>query len=201
VHAELIVGTEPEGNGGYGVGFSFDPNVNLAIAQQFSVSQATTAGSITVYMNGDGTENPQGNFTLQLMDLIGAGATAADILWSGVGAFPVGVPNGHAPVTFTGLSLPLDPGTYYLVVTSDAGPGTGWGTGAAVLPGGIGTVGASYVGITIGGTVADYTSFGDPNQDGTYTNFVINQVPEPAGILLLALGLCGCWMLRRVGPR
>lgn len=187
VHAELIVGTDVEGNGGYGVGFSFDPNVNLVIGQEFDLSQAAIADSITLYLNGDGTDNPQGDFTLQVMNAIGPNATNANVLWSGAGAFPSGaLPTGHAPVTFSGLTLALDPGAYFLVVSSAAGPGTGWGTGADVLPGGIGTVGASYVGIAFGGSVADYTYFGDPGEG--HANFVINSVPEPTTVVLAVVG-------------
>ncbi len=189
--ADLIVGTDVEGNGGYGVGFSFDSDANLVIGQEFSLSASIVADSITLYLNGDGTDNPQGAFTLQLMNLIGPTATNANVLATEVGTFPAGaLPTGHAPVTFSGLGLLLNAGDYYLVVSSAAGPGVGWGTNADILPSAIGTVGSSYVGIAFGGALADYTYFDPDNPGEGHANFRIDSVPEPSSLLLAALGLC-----------
>jgi len=184
--AELIVGTETEGNGGFGLGFSFDPEVNLVLGQAFTLSQPVVADSITVYLNGD--ESNQ--FTLQVMDQIGGSATPANVLLTRTGNFPDAPSQitGHGPVTFSSLGLPLGVGTYYLVLSSDGGPDTGWGSGASSLPGGVGTVGSAYVGIAIGGGVGDYTLLQDPTEPENNLNFRIDAVPEPNSALLLLLG-------------
>jgi len=184
--AELIVGTETEGNGGFGLGFSFDPEVNLVLGQAFTLSQAVVADSITVYLNGD--ESNQ--FTLQVMDLIGGSATPANILLTRTGNFPDAASQvtGHGPVTFGSLGLPLGIGTYYLVLSSDGGPDTGWGSGADSLPGGVGTVGNAYVGIAVGGSVGDYTLLNPDDPNEGHTNFRIDAVPEPNSALLLLVG-------------
>lgn len=201
VQAGFVVGTEPEGNGGYGVGFSFASDVNLIIAQQFSLNSAIVADSITLYLNGDGTNDPQGEFTLQVMNQIGAGATNANVLLTTNGTFPGGVlPTGHAAVTLGGLNLALGAGTYYLVVSSAAGPGTGWGAGATEIPSALGTVGASYVGIAIGGAVADYTLFDAPNTSFANANFRIDSaspVPEPTSLIMLLGGSIAVASVRR----
>jgi hypothetical protein len=200
--ADVIVGTEPEGNGGYGVGYSFDTNVNLIIGQEFTLGSPVVADSITLYLNGDGTDNPQGQFTLQVMDLIGPTATSANVLSTQVGTFPGGIlPDGHAPVTFGGLGLPLGPGTYYLVVSSAAGPNTGWGTGATELPSLVGSIGGSFVGIAVDSGVADYTYFNPNEPNDSHANFVINAVPEPSTVLLACCGAIGLlirgWRVRK----
>lgn len=198
----LVVGTEPEGDGGFGVGFSFSADVNLVIAQEFWVNEPARADNITVYLNGDGTDNPQGEFTLQVMNQIGPAATAANVLWSETGTFPAGpLPTGHAPVTFTGVGVDLDMGSYYLVISSAAGPGTGWGTGANLLAGGIGEIGNSFVGIVTGGGVGDYTALEPTNPSASRTNFRIDAVPEPASLLLALVGLPAAMAIRRLGRR
>lgn len=188
--AELIVGTEPEGNGGFGVGFSFESTANLIIGQQFSLSSPVVADSITLYLNGDGTDGPQSEFMLQVMDKIGPDATAANVLLTRSGNFPSGFPDAHAPVTFSGLGLPLGAGGYYLVVSSGGGNGSGWGSGANELPGGIGTFGNAYVGIAFDGNVATYTNLDPQNPNEGHTNFIITAaVPEPASCCLLLSGI------------
>lgn len=208
--ASLIVGTEPEGNGGFGVGFSFSSDVNLIIGQAFTLTSAATIDSITLYLNGDGSNDPQAQFTLQVMNLIGPTATSANVLLTEVGTFPAGVlPTGHAPVTFSGLGLSLSDGTHYLVVSSAGGPGDGWGFNGPVLPSSLGTVGGAYVGIVTGGGVADYTNLEpNTNPDILNTNFRIDSaaaphgVPEPMSLAIWSIGSLGMvvgqsWRRRR----
>jgi len=196
--AELIVGTEPEGNGGFGVGFSFSSDANLIIGQQFSLSSPVVADSITLYLNGDGTDGPQSEFMLQVMNQIGPDATAANVLLTAFGSFPAGFPDAHAPVTFSSLGLPLGAGAYYLVVSSGGGNGSGWGSGANELPGGVGTIGTAFVGIAGGGAVATYVDLDPNNPNEGHTNFTITaSVPEPASCCLLLSGIA-LFALRRV---
>ena len=186
LHAYLIVGTEPEGNGGYGVGFSFDPEVNLIIGQEFTLNQAITLDGIHVFLNGNGTGGPQSNFTLYLTDAIGDTATAANVLATMTGTFPDNPPGTHAPVSFYGFGPSLDAGTYYLVITSDGGAGSGWGSGAPIIPTTYGTVGSAFVGIVGGGAVGDYTNLDPGNPQAGNVNFQFTRIPEPASIIMLA---------------
>jgi len=197
--AEMILGTETEGNGGYGVGFSFDPEVNLVIGQQFTLNQDIIANSITLYLNGDGSDSQQSPMTLQLMNAIGFDATASNVLGTWNALFPSGTPDGeHAPRTFDGLNVPLPAGTYYLVVSSPEGYKSGWGTGAELLPSSFGSVGSAFVGIAGGGGVADYTFLATDNPQDGHANFVLEGViPEPATWLLAAVGVGGVMLLAR----
>lgn len=227
-HAAVIVGTDPAGdNGGFGVGFSFSPTVNLAIAQRFTVGpSAATVGGITVWMNQNNTA-PAGQFTLQVMDAIGPTATAADVLLTLTGTFPntpgepgspvSGSPSAaalpHLPVTFSGLGLTLAGDTdYYLVITSAAGPDTGWGTTTIDLADTPGSVGSSFVAsasVGVAGpgafshtTIAGYDDFDLGNPNPAHTLFRIDAVavagvPEPSSTLLLALGLAAAATVRR----
>jgi hypothetical protein len=195
--AGFVVGTngDTNANGGYGVGFSFAQDVNLIIGQEFTLNSGVVADSITVYLNGTGV----GQFQLQLMGLIGPTATAANVFFSDVGTFPNTPSGGHLGVTFSGLGLPLSAGTYYLVVSSAAGPGTGWGTGADIVPSALGTIGSSFVGIAFGGAVANYTDFDPGSPNSSYTNFHINDirgVPEPSSIALMLSGSVSLFVLR-----
>jgi len=188
--AELIVGTETEGNGGFGVGFSFVRDINLVIGQEFSLNGAVVADSITLYLNGNGNDEPQAEFMLQVMDGIGEAATDANVLLTRFGNFPSGDMNGgHAPVTFDSLGLGLGAGTYYLVVTSAGGPDIGWGSNGLELPSALGTVGSAFVGIGIG-EVGTYKSLDPQNPNEGHANFRIDSaVPEPSSIVLLLCGM------------
>ncbi len=200
--APVLVGTDPAGsNGGFGIGFSFDPGVNLVIAQQVRIGpDAATVGGISVWLNGLGV----GGFTLQVMDAIGASASAANVLLSRTGALP-NVTGGHLEVAFGGLSLALAGNTdYYLVVSSAAGPDTGWGTTDQLLATMPGSVGDTYVGLAFGGAVADYTALDIGNPNPLRTQFRIDAVAVPpvgtvpapttlalAGLALLAMAGLG----------
>lgn len=200
--AAPVVGTDPGAdNGGFGIGFSFADDVNLVIAQQFSLQAATTAGGISVWLNGLG----EGQFTLQVMSAIGAGASAADVLLALEGNLP-DVSDGHLEVAFTGLSLNLAAATdYYLVISSDAGPGTGWGTTTEILDGLPGTVGNTFVGSAGGGAVADYTALDTDHPNPSMTLFRIDDapatpggtVPEPSSLALAAVALLAAAMRRK----
>ncbi|MGC4031744.1 MAG: hypothetical protein QM754_08425 [Tepidisphaeraceae bacterium] len=122
----VVVGTEAEGDGGYGVGKSLDETYHLIIAQQFTLTATTPLESITVYVNGDGTANPQDAFDFYLTDAIGASATAANVLASGTGTFPNSLNGEHGPVTFA-TPITLSAGSYFITLTSAEGQGSGWG--------------------------------------------------------------------------
>jgi hypothetical protein len=196
--AAPLVGTDPaQDDGGFGIGFSFDPNVNLVIAQQFGIGAApATVGGISVWLNGRGV----GQFTLQVMSAIGSAATASNVLLMLTGNLP-NVTSGHQEVAFTGLNLALAAATdYYLVVSSAAGPDTGWGTTTGVLPGLPGTVGSSFVGIRTGGGVADYTFLDPVNTNTSLTLFRLDPVatvPVPSTFALAALGAAGLLVASR----
>lgn len=202
--APVLVGTDPAAaDGGFGLGFSFAPDVNLVIAQQFSIgSAAATVGGISVWLNGLGT----GSFTLQVVDTIGASATAANVLLSLTGSMP-NITGGHQEVAFSGLSLALAASTdYYLVLSSAAGPDTGWGTTTtASLPGMPGSVGPSFVGIAVGGAVGDYTLLDPANPNSSTTQFRIDSavgapggtVPLPSSLALAGLALLAVAGLQR----
>jgi hypothetical protein len=193
--AAPLVGTDPAAaNGGFGIGFSFD--------QQFSIGAApATVGGISVWLNGLGS----GTFTLQVMDAIGGTATASNVLLTLVGNLP-NITGGHEELAFTGLNLALAASTdYFLVISSGAGPDTGWGTTTELLAGTPGTVGSSFVGIGFGGAVADYTLLDTNNPSELLTQFRIDpvaptgggSVPLPSTLALSALGLLGATTLRR----
>lgn len=192
---EVVLGTEAEGNGGYGVGFSFESNTNLVIGQAFTLNQAVELSSITVFVNGNESEDPQGSFNLTLTDLIGSSAGSANVLFTDSGIFHTSAAGEHDPVVFS-APLALQPGTYYIVLSSDAS-GSGWGTNAQLLPGSVGTVDYSYVGFVFGGGVGNYQSL-DPDNPNTenYANFQLNAVPEPA-----LLGWLAPTVLMMVGRR
>lgn len=179
-----VLGTTAEGNGGFGLGYSFSAETNLVIGQSFALDTSTPIASITVYVNGDGTAAPQDQFTLTLTNNIGSSATAANVLYTGIGTFPNSLGGEHGPVTFL-PNLTLGSGTYYIVLSSDGGPGTGWGTGGDLLPTTLGSVGSSYVGIT--SSVGTYQDLDTSNPNSSRANFLVTAVPEPAGLSLIAL--------------
>lgn len=202
-HAALV-GTDAAGdNGGFGVGFSFAPDVNVVIAQQFTIgTSAATVGGITVWMNQNNTA-PPGQFTLQVMDAIGPAATAADVLLTLTGTFPNTPNGGHLLVSFSGLGLALAGNTdYYLVISSAAGPDTGWGTSSTDLAGTPGSVGSSFVGLGFNTSLADYRYLDPNNPNPAHTMFRIDEVavagvPEPSSTLLLGLGIAAAATVRR----
>jgi len=186
-HAAVILGTEQEGTGGYGLGYSFSEDTNLTVGQSFTLNQPVDLSAITVFVNGDDTADPQPSFTLYLTEAIGSAATAADVLFSSNANFPSGFPDEHPAVTFP-TSVSLSAGTYYIVLSSgvveEGGTGTGWGSGGEILPSTYGTVGDAYVGITT--AQGDYTSLDPENPSaGDHANFQLSIVPEPTAATLL----------------
>lgn len=196
VRADFVVGTngDTNHNGGVGVGFSFSTDFNIIVGQEFTLNSALVIDSITLWLNGDGTNNPQSQFLLQVMDQIGPTATAANVLYSATSTFPLGTaPNTHDPVSFGSVGLALGAGTYFLVASSAGGTGSGWGTGADVIASALGTVGPVFVNGAFKNGVADYTFLDptSPNPDFSHANFAINRidaVPEPTSIALLMSG-------------
>lgn len=216
-HATSIVASGPTGeNGGYGVGYSFARDVNLIIGQAFTMGGTSfIADQVTVWLNDweGGASNEA--FTLQIMDQVGAGATAANVLYTAGGTFPDSE-GGHLPVSFSGINIALNAGTtYYLVVSSSAGQnpnGVGGGHGWGTVDGGPGsfietfaTVGSPYVGIEVGGGLADYNDLNE-NATGGRTMFAVDghlptslsEVPEPTTMLLTMSGLAFVVRRRRV---
>jgi hypothetical protein len=154
--ASTIVGYPENPDGSVGVGFTMNADYNLVAAESFTMNGTSfMLDSITLYLNGNG----RGTFDVQLMDAIGPSATPANILLSRTAPWPDTVtPRSHAAVTLSGLNVTLAPSrTYYLVVTSKAGPGTGWsayGPGPASEP--FAKAGGAFSGVVIGGGVATY---------------------------------------------
>jgi hypothetical protein len=196
-HAALVAGTGTDTTGGFGVGFSFSSDVNLVIGQQFFPTIPVIANSITLYLNDDNAANGADAFTLYVTNAIGASATAANVLATLSGTFPL-TSGGHAPVTFSSLALPLLPAPlapdgYFLVLASSGGPDTGWGTGATPISSPLGTIGNSYVGIVLGGGVGDYTTLDPLDPNSSITAFRVDTlaapIPEPSTYALMLAGL------------
>jgi hypothetical protein len=199
--ASAIVGTSTAGeNGGYGLGWSFQNDVNLAIGQAFTMGAAAQLlNAATVWLNDYEGGFSGASFTFQIMDAVGASATAANVLYQTSALFPDTEGGPHAPVTMSGIGLALAANTtYYLVISTAAGQnanqtGHGWGTttGPYIEP--FATVGSAYVGIRVNNGVADYTDLQE-NTGGVRTLFLLESqdaavVPEPTTLLLLGSGL------------
>lgn len=95
-----------------------DPVAAQVLAQEFSLTETTFVRSIEAYIGGLAGNSIQ----MDLTTSIGPGASSSDIL----GTFSLATPglalNSGAFVSAT-VDLSLDPGTYYLVFSPDAGGG------------------------------------------------------------------------------
>lgn len=180
----LLVGTPLSGGAGESAVVS-----NQFLEQGFALTSAVQVTNISVQMAGLGTDS----FTLWLTNAIGSGATPANVLFQSSLPFPNA--SGGATVS-TATNLFLDPGSYFLVESSEQTDiAQGWRvTGDPPLSTSFGSVGLASACLTIFGC-----SINSAFPPGSTFNFTVsgsfefqvsgNAVPEPRLIFFLLTGL------------
>ena len=169
------------------------------------MSQAYTGVSISAAI-ATGFQGDPALATAYLTTKAGPGTTLADVVASRSFLLPYFLPLRSAPdyTIFTGLNL--NPGTYYLIVTTpfDGSGARGW-RGTSSNPG---ITLAS--GVTLNSSIDTTTGNGDaafaPDSNfvttANYFQFSVqgisaNAVPEPGSIGLLASGIAAVWVVGR----
>lgn len=112
------------------------------LAQQLTLTTTVTVSTVDVAIQGPTFIQGSGQFLLQLTNAVGPGTTTTNVLAQQLFSFP---PADTVATFVMSAGMILNPGTYYLVVSSTSNTaGGGWPQGQP-LPSTVGVVGKGFV--------------------------------------------------------